>query len=160
MLQYYVEPETTSGGTYPKRDTVPALEPADGLVVVLVPDDGISKEYFLRNYWHYRILDDAGNLGNPGNLLDISTGAMLEEIRSVNAQNKQLQTDVQSANDAAAKAQNDADTNAEALMEMAMATMPTTADPEPAESTTATETTVAIESASTSTSTTAVGGDK
>ncbi|MBT9670837.1 hypothetical protein GPK34_02135 [Secundilactobacillus kimchicus] len=69
-MKYYIKPDSKLNNEFPDKDTVPALEPADGLQEVDVP--ATSVQYFTRYWWQYRLLGN-GHLQAPGNLpnLDI-----------------------------------------------------------------------------------------
>ncbi|WP_460730504.1 hypothetical protein, partial [Nocardia heshunensis] len=65
---YYVKPDSNS--EFPDKDTVPALDAAEGLVAVDIPSTSV--QYFTRYWWMYRLMGN-GRVEAPGNLpsLDI-----------------------------------------------------------------------------------------
>lgn len=101
MPIYYVK--TDSDNQFPDKDTVPVLEPADGLRAVNIPTTSV--QYFTRYWWMYAFKsDDSQEVTPPGNLpnLDIDylqglidqQGNQLEGALKTNNDLKKLASDL------------------------------------------------------------------
>lgn len=77
MQKYYVAPDAGLNNEYPKKETVPALEPGEGLVEVQVPTRSI--QYFTRMWWMYKLVGN-GEIEAPGNLPSIEIDTLLEMV--------------------------------------------------------------------------------
>lgn len=77
MQKYYVEPDAGLNNEYPKKEVVPTLEMAEGLVEVQVPNRSI--QYFTRMWWMYKLVGN-GEIEAPGNLPSIEIDTLLEMV--------------------------------------------------------------------------------
>lgn len=82
MTVYYVKPD--SDNEFPDKDTVPALESAEGLVAVDIP--ATSVQYFTRYWWMYRLMENS-RVEAPGNLpsldIDYLKGLVDEQTETI-----------------------------------------------------------------------------
>jgi len=93
MPIYYVKPD--SDNQFPEKDTMPVLEPADGLRTVNIPTTSV--QYFTRYWWMYAFKDDSSqDLKAPGNLPPLDNDYLQELIDQQKKQIDQQTTDIQS----------------------------------------------------------------
>ncbi|MCZ2118647.1 hypothetical protein [Levilactobacillus brevis] len=93
MPIYYVKPD--SDNKFPEKDTMPVLEPADGLRTVNIPTTSV--QYFTRYWWMYAFKDDSSQeLKAPGNLPPLDNDYLQELIDQQKKQIDQQTTDIQS----------------------------------------------------------------
>ncbi|WP_143463178.1 hypothetical protein [Levilactobacillus enshiensis] len=82
MATYYVKPDSKT--EFPYKDTLPALESAEGLVAVDI--SATSVQYFTRYWWMYRLMDN-GRVEAPGNLpsldIDYLTGLVDKQAETI-----------------------------------------------------------------------------
>ncbi|WP_086990214.1 hypothetical protein [Levilactobacillus brevis] len=93
MPIYYVKPD--SDNQFPEKDTMPVLEPADGLRAVNIPTKSVR--YFLIYWWMYAFKgDDSQELKAPGNLPPLDNDYLQELISQQKKQIDQQTADIQS----------------------------------------------------------------
>lgn len=97
---YYVKLD--SNNEFPDKDTVPALEPAEGLVAVDIPKMNKSAQYFTLYWWMYRLLDN-GRVEAPGNLPSLENDYLEKLIEEQDKTIEEQKATIESLKDIAAQ---------------------------------------------------------